>query len=107
MRPAPSAQRPAPSGRSLYGFTLSQLRNSVSHPLRCRGTLQVVIEELLHPDLEVLLILFLRQVMRLVGVGEQNDLLAGAPGGVEVLESLHPIDRAIRRAVENEEWRLD
>ena len=64
--------------------------HAVRHPLRRRRALQVVIEELLHPQLEVLLILALREVMRLVRIRQQNHLLAETTrGGVE-LEPLAP-----------------
>src|SRR5262245_59834961 len=43
---------------------LLQLRQPVGHPFWRRRALQIVIEELLHPDLKVLLILALPEMMR-------------------------------------------
>ena len=48
--------------------SLLRLRHTIRHPLRRRRALQVVIEELLHPLLEILLVLLSAQMVRLAGI---------------------------------------
>src|SRR5215467_9732009 len=86
---------------------LLRLRNAVSHPLRRRRALQVVIEELLHPLLEVLLILLPREMVRLARIREQDHLLPPATRGAVQLQALMPVHRVVRRAVQNQEGRRD
>src|SRR5205085_2083734 len=47
---------------------LPDLRQPIRHPLRHRLVHQVMIEELLHPDREVLLIVAVGEVVRLAGI---------------------------------------
>src|SRR5215471_5992490 len=87
--------------------TLLRLWNALRHPPRRRRPLQIVVEELLHPLLEVLLILFLCEMVRLAGIRQQDHLLAPAPRGAVQLEALVPIHGVVGRAVKNQEWRRD
>src|SRR6185312_11041752 len=84
---------------------LFRLRHAVGDPLRRRRILEVVIEELFHALLEVLLILLLREVVRLAGIRQENHLLAPATRGAVELETLMPVDRVVRGAVQNEKRR--
>src|SRR5690242_12065333 len=98
---------PATAPRLLDWPTLLRLRHTVGHPLRRRRVLQVVIEELLHADLEVLLILLAREVVRLAGIRQEDHALSPAASGAIELETLMPIDGVVGGAVQNHERRRD
>ena len=66
-----------------------------------------MIEELLHPHAEILLVVSIRQVVRLTRIRQQDHLLASSPRRVEELQPFHVINRTVFHAMQNHERRLD
>ena len=92
---------------SYFICPLLRLGHAVGHPLGSRSSFQVVIEKLFHAYLEILLVFFLGQVVRLVRVRKEDDLLPVSPCRGEVLEPLVPVHGPVDRPLHNKERSSD